>query len=85
MSKLVKGRDLTPEQIVEVKRAFIYRLTWENRYPDENPCGATVDPITDEEWISKHAFYITKAGKLSNAPGENHCEPVFMAEVTEEK
>lgn len=80
MSKLVKGRDLTPDQVSQVKRAFIYRLTVENGYPKRNPTGASVPAVTDAQWIDDHAFYITKEGKLSRARGENHCEPAFMAE-----
>lgn len=85
LSRLVKGRDLTPEQVAAVKRAFIYRLTTENGYPQRNPFGPhfdkpTVAAVSDAQWIDDHAFYITKKGELSNANGEKHAEPAWMAE-----
>jgi hypothetical protein len=78
MSKLVKGKDLTPAQVSQVKAAFLYRLTVENGYPKRNPVGATVPAITDGEWLEKHAFFIRKDGNLASKPA--FCEPAYMAD-----
>ena len=34
---------------------------------------------TDKVWLSKHAFYVTDRGKLSE---EKPCEPAYMATMT---
>lgn len=76
--KLTPGNKLSPAQIAQVKRAFVYRLTTENGYPQRNPTGARVPAITDEQWINEHAFYFRKDGQLASRPA--HCEPAFMVE-----
>lgn len=76
--KLITG-DKLPENLKrEVLRTFTYRLTTENGYPQDNPCGAKVAPISDEQWLAEHAFYVTNAGSLSRK--HSHCEPYYMAE-----
>lgn len=75
--KLIKGNQLNEAQKRQVKSAFVHRLTTENGYPQRNPCKARVPAISDAEWLSKHAFYITKAGNL--AGNRHRCEPVYMA------
>lgn len=76
--RLVKGSCLTEEQKRNILRAFPYRLTTENGYPQRNPCGASVPAISDSEWIDQHAFYLRKDGNLASKP--NRCEPSYMAE-----
>lgn len=78
MPKLIKGENLTPSQVRQVKAAFIYRLTTENGYPKRNPCGARVPAISDAQWLKEHAFYIKANGNLADRPG--YCEPACMAE-----
>lgn len=80
--KLVKGNNLTEAQRKHVLQAFIYRLTVENNYPERNPCGATVDPITDKQWLTDHAFYITNDDDLSGL--HTHCEPSYLADTFEQ-
>lgn len=61
--KLVKGEDLTPEQVEQVKAIFVYRYTVDN--PRNNqPAIATGATQTDEEWIKEHAFYVRNDGQL---------------------
>lgn len=73
--KLVKGENLTAAQIKQVKSAFVYRYTVENKpaYPMANAATQT-----DAEWINDHAFYIRKDGTLASRP--NYCEPVYLAD-----
>lgn len=33
--------------------------------------------VSDAEWLAAHAFYVTKAGRLSNR--HSHCEPHYLA------
>jgi len=81
MAKLIKGENLSPEQIKEVKAAFINRFTsdfrpqWANR-EDCKTCVPT--HRSDEEWIIDHAFYFRKDGSLAST--HRHCVPVYMAE-----
>lgn len=65
-AKLIKGENLTPDQIRQVKVAFVHRLTVENGYPQKNPTGAWVEPITDAQWLKGYAFYFRKDGKLAS-------------------
>ena len=76
--KLIKGENLTVEQIKEVKRRFVHRLTFENGCPKRNTCKATIPYIHDDQWIREHAFYVKSNGDLSNKP--NHCEPHYLAD-----
>lgn len=74
---LVRGTDLTPEQKAQVKRAFMYRLTYENQR--EHPAlvkraGGVVNQ-SDSQWIDDHAFNILKSGKL----GRGSAQPHYMA------
>lgn len=62
--RLVKGKDLTPEQRREVLAAFVYRHL-------DTTCK------TDDEWIAKHAFRIRRDGHLATRGG---AAPVYMAE-----
>ena len=66
--KLVKGENLTPKQLNQVKSAFIYRfdaIGKDKYYPNE------------QAWIKAHAFYFSKNGNLSLK--HRHCVPVYMA------
>lgn len=78
MPKLIQGKDLTPNQVRQVKAAFVYRLTIENNYPLRNPCGARIPAISDSQWLEEHAFYIKNNGDLADKP--HHCEPFYLAE-----
>ena len=83
-SKLVKGQDLTPEQVRAVKAAFTYRWTKENlvhvvsTYVRKGISVPTMLPVTDEQWLNDHAFYIRQDGTLADIP--KHCEPAYMAD-----
>lgn len=66
--KLIKGTDLTPKQVQEVKDRFVYRhlaIGDGKYYP------------TELHWIYGHAFYIRKDGHIADRP--NHCEPDYLA------
>ena len=80
-AKLVKGENLTPKQIQEVKSAFGYRWTIQNENRARNwqhNNVPTVALIDDEQYIKEHAFYFRKDGKLASVP--RHCVPVYLAE-----
>lgn len=76
--KLTKGTQLNEATKREVLRSFVYRLTTENGYPGRNPCGARVPAISDAQWLSEHAFYVTKSGAL--ARNRHHAEPHYLAD-----
>ncbi len=77
--KLVKGENLTPEQIHEVLSRYIYRRQNTSIYPVKSKM---VDPSMYDElcrnldpvWVKAHAFYVRKDGHLSNA--HRHCEQI---------
>jgi len=79
MGKLVKGENLTPDQIKQVKAAFIYRLTVENLdrvmriYPGGIP---NVELTSDSHWIAEHSFNFLKSGKL----GRGGAKQVYEAD-----
>lgn len=73
--ELVNGNKLPFALQEEVKRKFPYRLTTENGYPEKNPCGARVKPISDAEWLARTDFYVTNKGALSNR--HNHCHTSY--------
>lgn len=75
---LITGDKLLPKTRQQVLAAYLYRLTTENGYPKNNPCGATVPAISDEEWLRTHAFYVTRNGRLDRR--YNRCEPAFLAD-----
>jgi hypothetical protein len=76
--KLTKGANLSPEQIAEVKRAFIYRHTIEHQSAYRGESGQRTQ--TDAEWIAAHAFYIRRDGRLSQAIQHARCEPHYLAD-----
>jgi len=78
MSILIKGANLTPVQQREVLATFTMRLTTENGYPQRNPCGATVEAITDQQWLEAHAFHYVNDGSRLSATHQ-HCVPEYMA------
>lgn len=63
---LIKGTKLTSKQKQQVLSAYIYRRL-------------DTTSKSDEEWLSKHAFYFIKDGSRLNARYK-HCEPIFMAD-----
>ncbi len=81
--KLVKGKDLTPQQREDVKRAYTYRFLDTTIYnPETSLAGHRMGhghgAAEDNRWIDSKAFYIRKDGKLANRP--SHCEPVILAD-----
>lgn len=72
-AKLVPGNSLTPDQVREVKNAFIYRYTVEAPYL--TPGLASGATQTDAQWIAEHAFYIRRDGHLALIP--KYCEPIY--------
>jgi len=78
--KLIAGNELKPELQREVLSMFGYRWTIENLARAKEWYGnlqtPTVDPIKDSQWLSKHAFYVTRLGKL--ARNGNHAEPAYL-------
>jgi hypothetical protein len=78
----LKGTLLTPDQVDQVKRAFIYRWIKDNPKRESvwrNISGPpTIPLISDEQWLAEHAFWFTSGGKLSQK--HNHCEPEYMAD-----
>lgn len=61
---LKKWQDLNDSTKQEVKRAYIH---WHYDTTSQ----------TFSEWANKHAFYVTKNGKLDDR--YHHCEPEFLA------
>jgi hypothetical protein len=85
--KLIKGENLTTDQLIQVKAAFIHRWTTENlaqtkrlldNYGFEYP---RIEPNTDEKFIKKHAFWFKDNGDLASKP--RFAEPVYMADDKE--
>lgn len=66
--KLVKGTNLTPQQLQEVKACFVHRHL---------AIGKDKYYYSEQDWIINHAFYVRKDGHIANK--SNHCEPAFMA------
>lgn len=64
--QLISGSKLSDAQRREVLAVYVHR-------------HLDTTSKSDAEWIAKHAFYITKAGRLSRK--HNHCEPAFLAEM----
>lgn len=67
--KLIKGENLTPSQLAQVKAAFVNRFS---------AIGEGKHYPTDQAWIVDHAFYFSKQGQLSQR--HKHCEPYYMAD-----
>lgn len=67
--QLIKGENLTEDMRRQVYAAYVYRHLG---------IGPGKHYATDNDWLIDHAFYFTKAGRLSNK--HNHCEPAFMAD-----
>lgn len=83
MSKLVKGNELPREIQEQVKRAYIYRWTIDNKRRKDAWAGIQGQPTiplqTDAEWLAEHAFYVTDSGqRLSKR--HTHCEPHYVAD-----
>jgi len=78
--KPTRGENLTPKQIAQVKAAFLYRWTIENKDSEAWAYISTprIPLVTDEEWIKEHAFYFRKDGQLSRK--HTSCVPVYMAD-----
>lgn len=55
------------------------RNPYENAVTANGHTHPTIPLITDAEWLTEHAFYINKDGRLSDRPG--HCEPAYMADT----
>ena len=75
---LIRGDKLTRRQREIVLRAFTYRLTTENGYPERNPCGARVPAISDDEWLKERAFHFLKDGSRLMA-NRHRAEPHYLA------
>lgn len=78
MPKLIKGDNLTPDQVKKVKAAFVHRPTIENNYPKRNSYGLRIPTVEDSQWLREHAFYINRDGSLAKKP--NYCEPFYLVE-----
>jgi hypothetical protein len=80
---LIKGANLTANQIKLVKAAFIYRWTTENGQRESawaNSEGKPTIPLqSDDEWIKEHAFYFVKDGSRLML-NKHHAEPHYMAD-----
>ena len=83
--KLIKGTNLSQEQVRQVKAAFMYRLTAENEprvrstYSRMGWDFSVVKLSTDEKWLQETAFYFRNYGTLANKP--HHSEPAWMADL----
>lgn len=78
-TKLIRGKDLTPEQKEKVLAAFIYRNTKEKPFSKSGGDGSK----TDDEWVNAHSFAFTKNGELSNR--KKYADPDYMAESAKRK
>jgi hypothetical protein len=66
--KLIRGDKLSHSLKREVLARYVHRHLARKAWP------------TDEAYLAGHAFYVTKAGRLSNK--HRHCEPAFFAEAS---
>jgi hypothetical protein len=64
-AKLIRGDRLTTDQRRQVLAAFVYR-------------HLDTTSLNDDDWLRKHAFYFTKAGRLAVVP--KYAEPHYMAD-----
>ena len=66
--QMIRGDKLPYDLRNEVLRSYIYRWTKDNHQREivyrsiEKP---TIPLISDNEWLAKYSFYVTKQGKLS--------------------
>lgn len=77
---LINGKELTTQQIAQVKAAFVHRSTFENIHTVQriNPTVHVGVLTTDEQWIREHAFHFVKDGSRLSSK-HHHCEPATMA------
>jgi hypothetical protein len=82
--KLVRGDRLPFHLQQEVLRAYVHRWTFENEHRIAHQREALrargVEPVplvSDAEWLTQHAFWVTKAGKLDAR--RKHAEPGSLA------
>jgi len=75
---LILGTHLGSKLRQDVLNAFIYRWTSDNPRRESvyaNISKPTMPLITDDEWLSKYYFHVTKRGTLDAR--RRHCEPVL--------
>ena len=81
--KIIKGNELNHKQRAQVLSAYIYRWTSDNprrKSVWNNVVGKpTVPLITDNQWLTEHAFWFLNDGSRS-ARTHTHAEPAFMAD-----
>ena len=66
---LIKGSELTADQLKQVQGAYVYRY---------HSIGEGKAYSSEQAWIEDHAFHFTKLGNLSKT--HKHCLPAFMAD-----
>lgn len=82
---MIRGDRLTAKQKDQVLAAFIYRWTIENRKSAEanfHHGGFSfpkIEPCTDAQWLTGHAFYFLKDGSRLNAR-KPYAESAILAE-----
>lgn len=79
---LIKGSKLTAKQRKQVLSTFVMRWTIENAHVYNGKLASfkpSIEPITDEQWITEHAFYFVKDGSRLDQR-KKHCEPFYMAD-----
>lgn len=54
------------------------RTPYENKESSNGHTHPTIPLISDEQWLSAHAFYVKANGEIADRPGR--CEPVYLAE-----
>ena len=77
---LIKGDNLTPAQVAQVKAAFLYRWTIENSHRAKQWQNCPTIPLqTDAVWISQHAFHFVKDGSRLSC-NCRRAEPAYFAD-----
>lgn len=85
--KYIKGNDLTPKQVTQVKAAYVHRFTGDHRPTWANkprPDGVPYEPqfATDSDWLAAYSFPFKVDGTLASRPG--HCTPTSEKNPTQQ-
>lgn len=83
----VRGSELPERLRVAVLNRYVYRMTVESirRWPEAAKTmrdgGYAMPPISDEQWLSEKAFYVTRNGELSER--HRYCTPARLVDLHE--
>lgn len=75
MSTPIQGSKLSPRLQARVLSMYVNRWTHENRHNVHPSVRPTMPPVSDQEWLASHAFYLTVTGDLDRR--HHHAEPYY--------